>query len=341
MNLNIRCIRGIRPWLAFLGCLLGLSVAHGQNPAPPPPSVTLGQPTYATVFDSTRPATGPVYDSLEDRNGSILVGNELLDGPRNRLGWFADAEVDYLGSHVNNELIAPVAVGALATTVALPSARLDWTASPRIEIGYRCGQAAGDLSLSYRYLGTTGTDLLPAFDAAGNPCELRSRLEMHIADLDYSSLEPSWLPGCEMTWRIGVRGESMFFDSQALSPLRQEHVRNAFGGAGPHAALEIWHPVHASSFGVYSKVDVAGVLGQVRQEFDEAIAGVGVGAASQHQTMPSMTLDVEAGFGWTPCTDWRITAGYLYMHFWDAAYAINSRGDATTQGVFLRAEWRY
>jgi hypothetical protein len=47
------------------------------------------------------------------------------------------------------------------------------------------------------------------------------------------------------------------------------------------------------------------------------------------------------GFLWTPQSDWRITAGYLYEHFWDAACAIDSRGDVSTQGLFLRAEWRY
>jgi hypothetical protein len=334
-------MRTMHRCLWSFGCLVfGLSVAHGQG-VEAPHSASVGQPTYSTAFDSTRPPTGPVYGSLEDQNGSILVGNPLLDGPRDRLGWYLNVDVDLLGSHVANELVAPVAVGPIVDTVALPSARLDWTVSPRIEFGYRFGQGAGDIALSYRYLGTSGTDLMPAFDVAGNPGQLHSRLELHIADLDYVALEPSWLPGCEMTWRIGVRGESLFFDSQESSPLREERVRNSFGGAGPHAALQIWHPVQASRFGVYSKVDVAGVLGQVRQQFDETIVGVGTGAASQNQMMPSMTLQVEAGFGWTPCTDWRITAGYVYEHFWDAAYAINSRGDVVTQGLVLRAEWRY
>ena len=333
--------RTLRPWLAsFISVLLGFSAARGQS-GPSTAPASLGQPTYSTAFDSTRPAAGPVYGSLEDNNGSILVGNPLLDGPRDRLGWYSAVDVDLLGSHVNNQLIAPVTVGPITDTVALPSARLDWTVSPRLEIGYRFGQGAGDLALSYRYLGASGTDLLPAFDAAGNPGQLRSRLELHVADLDYVALEPSLLPGCEMTWRIGVRGESLFFDSQESSPLREERVRNSFGGAGPHAALQIRHPVEASCFGVYTKLDVAGVLGQVRQQFDETIAGVGAGTASQNQVMPTMTLEVEAGFGWTPCANWRITAGYVYEHWWDAAYAINSRGDVTTQGVLLRAEWRY
>jgi hypothetical protein len=333
-------IRSLSPWLASAVCLLlARSSVQGQT-VQPVPAASIGQPTYSTVFDSPRPATGPMHGSLEDTNGSILVGNELLDGPRDRLGWYAAVDVDAIGAHVNNELIAPVAVGPVTDNVALPSARLDWTVSPRVELGYRFGQGAGDLALSYRFLDATGTSMAPAFDGAGNAAQLRSRFELNVADLDYVSLEPSLLPGCEMTWRIGVRGESLFFDSQALSPLREERVRNSFGGAGPHAALQLWHPM-STCLGVYGKVDLAGVLGQVHQQFDETLVTVGSGTASQSQTMPTATLEVEAGFGWTPGREWRITAGYLYEHWWDAAYAINSRGDITTQGVFLRAEWRY
>jgi hypothetical protein len=54
-----------------------------------------------------------------------------------------------------------------------------------------------------------------------------------------------------------------------MTPLRDERVRNSFGGAEPHGALEIRHPIRPSCFGVYSKLDVAAPQGQVRQQFDD------------------------------------------------------------------------
>jgi hypothetical protein len=52
-------------------------------------------------------------------------------------------------------------------------------------------------------------------------------------------------------------------------------------------------------------------------------------------------LNIQAGIGWTPRDNWRITCGYTYEHWWDAAFAAGSTGDVWTQGVFLRSEWKY
>jgi hypothetical protein len=334
----------IQRWIRSFGVVLLVaapSICRGQGyETTPRVAAAFGEPIFSSA-GPTKAIIATTSDTLEDRNGSILVGNPDLDGPRPRLGCFATVDAAVLGAHVNNELIAPVNVGPVTDLVALPSAPLEWTASPRFELGYRFGQGAGDLSLSYRFLAASGSDTTPAFDAAGNAGSLRSRFELHVVDLDYANLEPSLLPGCEMSWRVGIRGESLFFDSQEVSPLRTERVRNSFGGAGPHASLAIWRPMISSNVGLFGKADVAGVLGQVRQRFDETLVGIGAGDASQAQTMPTVTLSVEAGFGWTPTATWRLTAAYIYEHWWDATYSNNSRGDVMTQGFRVGAEWKY
>ena len=110
--------------------------------------------------------------------------------------------------------------------------------------------------------------------------------------------------------------------------------------AGPHAALELWRPFTDSRVSLFAKVDAAGVFGQVQQSFEETIGGVS-GVTRQMQNMPTVMLNMQAGIGWTPRDNWRLSAGYTYEHWWDAAFAAGSRGDVWTQGVFVRAEWRY
>jgi hypothetical protein len=225
-------------------------------------------------------------------------------------------------------------------TVTLPSANLQWTLSPRFEIGYRCGEATGDFLVSYRFLATGGSTFTPAFDTAGNPGALRSRLSINVIDADYASREPSLLPWVEMRWRIGVRVAGLFFDSEEASPLLQQHVSNWFWGVGPHATLELWCPIHDTHAGLFCKIDGAGVLGRVQQGFEETL-GTASGFTRQAQNMPTTMLNVEAGVGWTPRETWRFSAGYIYEHWWDATVAAGSRGDVWMQGVFVRGEWRY
>jgi hypothetical protein len=340
-------VRTMHKWLLSVAILLlGVQASFAQTSGVPMTVTTLpGSSVPQSYFGGSTSTLD--YHSLEDRNGSILVGNPDLDGPRYNLGWFATVDVDLLGSHVDNKLNNTVSVFGTIAPVALPSANLNWTASPRFEVGYRFGQAAGELVLSYRFLATSGSATTPDFDPAGNPGLLRSRLAMNIIDVDYAALEPSLLPWFEMKWRVGLRVASLFFDSDEASSLLEQHVSNSFTGVGPHAALDLWHPIAASRFGIFCKVDAAGAFGTVQQGFEETITGTGSGSTRTNQFMPTIMLNVQAGIGWAPRDNWRFSFGYTYEHWWDAAYTpapnggFQSTGDVATQGVFFRAEWKY
>src|SRR5207248_785559 len=81
--------------------------------------------------------------------------------------------------------------------IELPSAPLNWTGAPRLEIGYRFPDALGELMLSYRLLATQGRSVFPEFDPAGI-ATLRSRLDTHVTFLDYTTREFSLGPWCDM-----------------------------------------------------------------------------------------------------------------------------------------------
>jgi hypothetical protein len=246
--------------------------------------------------------------------------------------------VDLLAGHVHNKLNNTVPNG---DQVSLPSADLNWAVSPRFEVGYRLGEATGELLLSYRFLATNGSTSTPAFDPAGNAGQLRSRLAINVIDFDYASREPALRPWVEMKWRVGVRRANLYFDSEEASPLLQQHETNYFFGAGPHAALELWRPLVDRQFALFLKVDAAEVFGKVQQGFEETLPGAGSGFTRATQLMPTTMLNVQAGIGWTPTDNVRLSVGYTYEHWWDAAYTAGSTGDVWTQGVFFRCEWKY
>src|ERR1700722_13220891 len=129
-------IRTMRRFLLTLALLiLGVQASRGQAPA---------TPLASQIMPGWYPQGHGLSECLEDRNGNLLVGDPLIDGPNSdRLGWFATVEIDLLASHVHSELTAPVSVGPISAQVSLPTARLDWTAAPRFEVGYRLGGGCG------------------------------------------------------------------------------------------------------------------------------------------------------------------------------------------------------
>src|SRR5262249_17909880 len=125
----------------------------------------------------------------------------------------------------------------------------------------------------------------------------------------------------------------------------QQHTTNSFWGGGPHGALELWRPLIDHSLSFMTRIDAAGVFGDCRDGFAESIGAVN-GFTRQTQFMPSTMLNVPGGLSWSPTDAIRITGGYTYEHWWDAAFSGGfgtgaSRGDVWMQGIFLRGEWRY
>ena len=251
-------VRMMRKWvLAMLALGLGVPTSPAQTPGPTPSAVGaalyptgngLGQPTVAT---------------LEDSNGTLLRGDSFLDGPRiDNLGWFGSIDLDFLGPHVNNRLSGVATAGLRTDAVALPSAELHWAVSPRFEVGYRFGQGAGEVLLSYRFVNSDGSATIADFGGAGSPGQMRSRLNMNVIDLDYGSQENSLLPGFDMKWRVGVRMATLFFDSDAASPRCWSSAR-AITSSAPALmrCSNFGGPCGIARPGVFVRVDGAGVLG--------------------------------------------------------------------------------
>src|SRR5207237_4286724 len=114
-------------------------------------------------------------------------------------------------------------------TLNSPSAPLDWTLSPRFELGYRFADNLGSLMLTYRFLTTEGNPVVADFDPMGDGA-LRSRLDMQIVDLDYVSRHHKCCPDFDFRWLAGVRLATVFFDSEVIGGLAELRTSNHFFG---------------------------------------------------------------------------------------------------------------
>jgi hypothetical protein len=352
-----------------------------QQPVAPPPTA----PTLPTVLPSALPTTGPQQPASpvgpsttwpwlqnpgsvpavpsglaglpagphghcaqcnphEDNNGALLCGDPLLDDPPwAPPGWFTAVEVDFVATHLENRLGSTISNG---TFIHLPTADLAWTVAPRIEIGYRFCEGAGELLLAYKFLVTAGSQPVPGFDAAGGTGDLHSHLSENTWDLDYGSREYSLLPNWDMKWRAGVRLATVFFDSTATSPLLEQREVNNFVGAGPHIGLDLRRVIRCTGLELFSRIDNAWMIGETDQSYEEIPVG-GTGGASRFlSALVVPWLNVQAGVGWTPPGNEHLyfMAGYTWERWWGLADVGGSRGPfaiITSQGAFARLEVRY
>jgi hypothetical protein len=234
-----------------------------------------------------------------------------------------------------------------AEQVSLPTAELDWTASPRIELGYRFSQGFGEFLLAYHSVVSEGTGTLADFDFDGGQGFLKTRLDLNVLDLDYASREFSLGPHWDMKWKVGARLASVFFDSRATGFFLDQRVSNQFYGAGPHLGLDLWRYLNGPELALFARFEGAALLGDIKQTFGETVAVDdlrlgGVNTVRQDQTVPVVGLQL--GLGWTPCWsgNWlRFAAGYEIEQWWSVGRAGASRGDLTIQGLFLRGEWSF
>jgi len=264
-------------------------------------------------------------------------------------GWFGATELDLVAPQIRNKLTSTaLTTTGVTDTIHLPTAPLGVTASPRFELGYRPGQAGLEFLISYRFVTASGNETLPAFDPAGNPASVHSRLAMNMLDLDCGGREFSLGPLWDLKWRVGARVGSTFFDSQAVSPLLDQRTLNNFIGAGPHVGMDLWRRFEGSGWSLFSRLESSLVIGEIHQDYTELVTAPGggkvFGLGTQSQLQPVPTLDVQLGVSYTP--PWneslRFSTGYVFERWFNVGEAgFLTKGDVTYQGGFLRAEWRY
>jgi hypothetical protein len=309
--------------------------------------------------NNTVPVPGPVlpppliappsYVPYPDQSAPLLVRDPLLDRPHLSPGWFGALELNLLVPHIKNRLQAELQVdGFEPNLVHLPTAQLEWTGSPRLELGYRFCDDWGEFLAVYRFLVTDGGEILRGFDLDGSDGVLKSRLSINAIDFDYRSRQYNLDRHWDLNWRLGARLATTFFDSRAEAFFLEQRTSDHFIGAGPHAGLDFWRSFDWPGLGLFARVEGATLVGRVSQGFEEVVTdenGNSTGTAAHISTTRAVPIvEAEIGLGWNTC--WRhhtsrLAIGYEFERWWSVGDAAASKADITAQGVFFRAEFGF
>ena len=319
-------------------------------PASPTPAVTAGP----AAPPMTPPPMAPLPSSIDappmpPYRDPLPNHDNLFDAPSAAPGLFGAVETDIVKPHLANRVIGNSYFGdGTFDTVQLPTARLDWTAAPRFELGYRMAEGYGEFVFSYRFLNSEGKADLPNFDLyADNPDGLlKTRLSMNVFDFDYGTPEIALGSNFDLKAPVGVRLADVYFDSTAFGDVTWQRTSNQFIGAGPHAGLDVWY--HFRQLGLGSLRPRRGALpiGDVHQRFEESFVfsdgSAFTSSGSQNGTQAVPTVNAQVGLGWAPPgTRLRFSAGYEFEQWWDVGHVGGSRAELFDQGAFLRAEFSF
>src|SRR5260221_4333235 len=130
----------LRHSLAVLLTLAIPYLAHAQ-PAPTSPSAQGAAVPPLWKMDPLGPSSGILPGSAggaayQDRNGTLLVGNSLLDNGPSAPGSLAGIELGIVVPHLSNKLTNPLTqTNGVTALVHLPTAHLDVRAMPQRKLG--------------------------------------------------------------------------------------------------------------------------------------------------------------------------------------------------------------
>lgn len=244
--------------------------------------------------------------------------------------------------------------------IGFPGNRLDATATPRLELGYRFPNGFGELRLGYRFLEASGSDTLVVGDLG--PAAQKGSLDVQFVDLDYGTREFSLGPDWQIRTAVGLRYAHAFFDSQ-VNFLERITVTSSPFGTGPftrlsqfeavdnwyigaHAVLELAYQLWAPQLWLFGRVEGSGMYGRVHQTFSETfVEAPHFTRISVDNGVGTPLLATQTGLAWE-VPNWshcRFMVGYQFEMWWQLGRGDNdlSFGTLYDQGVFLRAEFNF
>ncbi len=264
-------------------------------------------------------------------------------------GFYGVFEISLLFPDVHGSLVGPVTVGGVPSAVALDSANLNATGSPRIELGYRLGDGLGAVSISYRSMVSQGGETLAGFDALGAGY-LSTRIDFNVIDIDYDSSPFNFAPCWELAWRAGIRTTAAYYDNLGIGGFVHEQATSNFVGAGPHATVEVGRALSMDrlpGLGVLTKLDGGLIIGNLSQSFEQTLefpAGpVGDTTRFNHtEVVPMVTFDLGLTYSPPGAANWaRFGFGYQFEYWWDVGSSGASHGNFSGNSLFFRAEFNF
>jgi hypothetical protein len=287
----------------------------------------------------------------------------ILDPPQwGKIGWFSDVQIGVIRptiffGQMRHGVFTPFGRKVI---VAPGAAKQDWTAAPRLEIGYRLPSGFGGFSFSDRFFNTSGSG--PFVGPAGSATRSTS-IGVNYSDWDYLSREYTPWANWGMEWRAGIRLAETWIDTRAGQSMAgaaagtgvvTQYVSNYTVGAGPHFGLQVNRLFPESGFSFLARIDIADTFTRVRQLFSVTALNPGGGTArgawTENFWQQVPILNYQVGLGWQPPRNPNISlyVGYVYEFWWQIGSNSNltptaggPRGFFDNQGVVLQAQVRF
>jgi Legionella pneumophila major outer membrane protein precursor len=342
--------------IVFFGCLPLAQVVAQPPGLPSPPTPVTAQPPPVQVQATPVPtydpgqAVGnipfvqpaPIFPNVPNAGVVPPTGTTPC-----QTGYFGSLEIAVIFPEIHGTLIGPVTLTGLPpTTVALGSANLASTGSPRVEFGYRFGEDTGAAAVSYRSFVSKGGDNVGGSSPFGNPF-LSSLFNINVVDIDYASPAYNFAPFWDFSWRGGLRVAGVYYQNVLTGKLGQAEATSNFVGAGPHAEVEFGRAVEVvPGLAVLAKLDGAVMGGSISQSFSESFNTTpplsGESRFSHGEAVPVLTFDL--GISYTPPGTFsfaRLGFGYQFEYWWDIGNAGSSKGDLLGNGFYFRGEFNF
>ncbi len=314
----------------------------GDGPVKPDPYRWLEDDAVTPASRSTVAAYATFIDDVDPNN--------ILERPGIPVGWYSALEVTAANPRLSfRQNSGSLLSGTFPDPIAPTYAPLDWTAMPKFTLGYRRPEGYGDLSVSYRFLLSQGSQSLSQFSGGGTGSG-SSNLQLHVMDFDYnlSDLFPNdlWLMPRQIRLTAGARVAGIQDKAtNSGGSILSQSATNRFVGAGPRLALESLYPISSHRWTLFSKFEGAGVIGVDRQSYSQSVSGsnnvITSGSASNSVTVGVPVIGLKAGLNWLP--DWgggnvKMSAGYQWERWFFLGTDTTSNNELTIQGPFVRGE---
>jgi hypothetical protein len=352
--------------ILLLGGTLTASGAYAQTTAGPAADSALEPvPEFLKTFPrppdqpasllAPAPPLGPPPPNLE---APYFQQDPLLDPPAlGMLGWFADVDIGILKPHLVNEESLPITFpDGSTTTVGVNPSHLQWTVSPRFELGYRLPTGFGGIAVAYRNMASRGSE---GVIGADGPAVLSSLLNVNVGELNWISHEFTPWGIWQMRLIFGVRYLNDYWSSQADEPFAEaaagttiyhQRTTNSNWVVGPNFAVDLRRPLNLWGLEFLGFVNISEGWGRVRQTYSalSTTSAFGVpqgGGASQGTSDAVPVFTGRLGLNWQP-------PAYPNLHFFtggqlDYWWNTGRMGNITTlgyffdSGVLLRGEWNF
>jgi hypothetical protein len=333
---------------------------------------TLPQPPDqpASLFQGA-PAPGPPPPDLE----RYFEVDPILDAPvlGQKPGWFSSVQIGVIQPKLffgQMRLVDSLRLPNHQRVIVAPgAAKLNWTAAPRIEVGYWLPSGFGGLAFSDRFFSAFGAG---PFNGPAGATFRTTSLGVNYQDFDYISREftpwESERGFWNLEWRAGIRVEETwtrvlvdkgFAAAAATNRVFMQGSNNYTVGAGPHFGVELNRKDLPTGLTFVARIDIADAFSRVMQGFQASTTTLfpnGTpqrGAFTQNFYSQIPILNWQVGMGWQPPShpNVKFYVGYIYEFWWQFASNMNfldpytqqggTRGNMNNQGIVFQAQWNW